>query len=506
MLRQRVFQQFELMNPILTECIPEQFSFGKVKGRNIIANFKGGTLTSDGGLVLVAELDKKRQITARFADCFNDYRRQGYVEHSVTDLVAQRVYGLIQGYEDLNDHEKLRYDPVFAASLGKLSSNESEGVVLAGKSTLNRLEYCPETVIDQAGSRYHRISHDPKGIERLLVELFLESYRKPPQSIVLDLDVTDDSVHGSQEQAFFNTYYGGVCYAPLYIFCGHHLVAAKLRPSNVDPANGALEELQRVIGLIRNRWEHTHILIRGDSAYSRDEIMSWCEDQQRVDYVFGMATNSQLRMRASDVIVKAKADYEQRLTPVTSLMEELFSPDEDLTVAGELVRVALWYRSLTYKTKNSWSRARRVVTKVAYDSQGLKMRFVVTSLAAAKFPPGKLYTRKYCPRGEMENRIKEQQLELFSDRTSTHSFEGNQLRIWFSAMAYVLMQAFRQQCLVNTSLESAQVGTIRLLLLKLGARVLISVRRVLISISSSCPLQDIFTIAYQRIQSLPASG
>lgn len=406
----------------------------------------------------------------------------------------------------MNDHEKLRYDPVFTLALGKSTSKKSETVVLAGKSTLNRLEYCPETVINQAEARYHRISHEPKGIERLLVELFLESYHKPPQWIVLDLDVTDDQVHGNQEQAFFNTYYGGVCYAPLYIFCGHHLLAAKLRPSNVDPADGALEELQRVIGLIRQRWEDTHILLRGDSAYSRDEIISWCEDQEGVDYVFGMASNSQLKMRASDVIAKAKAEYEQRLTPITSLMQELFSPNEDLTVAKELVRESLWYRSLTYKTKKSWSRARRVVTKVVYDSQGLKMRFVVTSLVATKFPPGKLYTRKYCPRGEMENRIKEQQLELFSDRTSTHSFEGNQLRLWFSAIAYIIMQAFRAECLAKTPLATATVGTIRILLLKLGARVLSSVRRVLISISSSCPYQDIFAIAYQRIQALPAPG
>jgi hypothetical protein len=494
------------MIPISTECIPEQFSFGRVKGRNVIANFKGGTLTSDGGLLLVAELDKKRQITARFADCFSDYRRQGYIQHSVTDLVAQRIYGLIQGYEDLNDHEKLRYDPAFALALGKFSSNEANERALAGKSTLNRLEYCPETVIDQAESRYHRISHDPKEVERLLVELFLESYRQPPRRIVLDLDVTDDQVHGNQEQAFFNTYYGGVCYAPLYIFCGHHLLAAKLRPSNVDPADGALQELQRVIGLIREQWSHTHILVRGDSAYSREEIMSWCEAQTGIDYVFGLATNNQLRMRAFDVIKKASADYEQRLTPATSFLEQLFSPVEDLTVVKELIPGSMWYRSLCYKTQNSWSCSRRVVTKVTYDSQGLKMRFVVTSLRASKIPPAKLYTEKYCPRGEMENRIKEQQLELFSDRTSTHSFEGNQLRLWFSAVAYILMQAFRASCLARTPLATATVGTIRILLLKLGARVLSSVRRVLISISSSCPYQDIFAIAYQRIQALPASG
>jgi len=494
------------MTPALTECIPEQFKFGKVKGRNVIANFQGGTLTSDAGLVLIAELDKKRQITSRFAQCFIDHRHPGYVNHSVEDLAAQRIYGLIQGYEDVNDHEHVRYDPVFALAMRKLSSNKSKSFLLAGKSRLNRLEYCPETVIDQATSRYHRLEHKPKAIETLLVELFLESYRQPPRSIVLDLDVTDDQVHGNQEQAFFNTYYGGICYAPLYIFCGHELLAAKLRPSNVDPAFGALEELQRVVGLIREQWTQTQILIRGDSAYSRDEIMSWCEAQTGVDYVFGLATNNQLRMRADDVIKKAIADYKQRLSPATSFLEQLFQPEEDLTVVQEIVPGSVWYRSLCYKTQVSWSRSRRVVTKVAYESQGLKMRFVVTSLPAAKIPPGKLYTHKYCPRGEMENRIKEQQLELFSDRTSTHTFEGNQLRLWFSAIAYVLMQAFRTSCLARTPLATATVGTIRILLLKLGARVLSSVRRVVISISSICPYQDIFAIAYQRIQALPASG
>lgn len=494
------------MTPTSTQCIPELFTFGRVESRQVIVNFKGGTVTSDAGLTLIAALDQKRQITSRFSACFQDYRDPKRVEHSLETLIAQRVYGLVQGYEDLNDHELLRHDPMFALALGKLSASKTVGAPMAGKSTLNRIEHCPETVTNRKESRYHRIGHNPKAMEELFVELFLESYSKPPRQVVLDLDVTDDQVHGNQEQAFFNTYYGGVCYAPLYIFCGHHLLAAKLRPSNVDPADGAEDELQRVIGLIRQRWKQTHILVRGDSAYSRDEIMSWCESQQGVDYVFGLATNSQLRMRASDVIAKAKADYEKRLTPVTSLMEELFSPDEDLTVAEEFVPEALWYRSLSYKTQNSWSHARRVVTKVACDSQGLKMRFVVTSLPAAKFPPGKLYTNKYCPRGEMENRIKEQQLELFSDRTSTHTFEGNQLRLWFSAVAYVLMQAFRQQCLARTPLATAQIGTIRTLLLKLGARVLISVRRFLISISSSCPYQDIFAIAYQRIQALPAPG
>ena len=382
------------MTPSLTECIPNQFNFGRVKGRKVIANFQGGRLTSDGGLVLIAELDKKRQITSRFAACFTDHRQPNRTDHSLHSLVAQRVYGLIQGYEDINDHEKLRYDPVFQLVLGKICQGEA----LAGKSTLNRLEYCPETVIDQATSRYHRIEHEPQAIERLLVELFLESKRKQPRWMVVDLDVTDDQVHGDQEKAFFNTYYGGVCYAPLYLFCGPHLLAAKLRPSNVDPASGGLEELQRVIGLIRSRWSQTQILVRGDSAYARDDIMSWCENQPRVDYVFGLATNERVRRGVAEIISKASAEYDQRLIPVVSFLEKQFHPDEDISEeAQQLVEGSLHYRSLYYKTHDSWSRFRRVVSKVTYDDQGLKLRFVVTSLPASKVPPGKLYTEKYCP-------------------------------------------------------------------------------------------------------------
>jgi hypothetical protein len=322
-------------------------------------------------------------------------------------------------------------------ALGKVFGVGAAEVSLAGKSTLNRIEHCPETVTNRQESRYHRIEHNPKAIEQLLVEFFLESYRKPPRQIVLDLDVTDDQVHGQQEMAFFNTYYGGVCYAPLYLFCGKHLVAAKLRPSNVDPAEGAIDELQRVIGQIRARWPNTRILVRGDSAYAREEIMSWCESQPEVDYVFGLANNARLMLMSQEVQHKAEADYKQRLTPVISFLEQLFKLDEDLPCAEPLLPEAIWYRSLCYKTLDSWSQFRRVVSKVAYDTKGFNIRFVVTSLPANKVPPGQLYTKKYCPRGEMENRFKEQQLELFSDRTSTHTNECNQLRIWFSAVAYV---------------------------------------------------------------------
>jgi len=338
------------------------------------------------------------------------------------------------------------------------------------------------------------------------VDIFLESYKKPPKQIILDMDVTDDQVHGNQEGAFFNTYYKGVCYAPLYIFCEHHLLVAKLRSSNVEPAGGALEELQRIIGIIREKWSDTQILVRGDSAYSREDIMKFCESQAGVDYVLAMATNSQLKLRATDVIEKAKADYEQRLQPVTELMETLFSPDEELGELAKLVPESTWYRSLCYQTQKSWSRSRRVVTKVCHGSEGVKIRHVVTSLPASKIPPSKLYTEKYCPRGEMENRIKEQQLDLFADRTSTQTFESNQLRLWLSSMAYVLMQAFRQNCLAKTSFAKATVGTIRLNFLKLGARITVSVRRILIAIASSCPYQDILAIAYSRIQAIAGTG
>ncbi len=292
----------------------------------------------------------------------------------------------------------------------------------------------------------------------------------------------------------------------MYIFCEHHLLVAKLRSSNVEPAGGALEELQRIIGIIREKWSDTQILVRGDSAYSREDIMKFCESQAGVDYVLAMATNSQLKLRATDVIEKAKADYEQRLQPVTELMETLFSPDEELGELAKLVPESTWYRSLCYQTQKSWSRSRRVVTKVCPGSEGVKIRHVVTSLPASKIPPSKLYTEKYCPRGEMENRIKEQQLELFADRTSTQTFESNQLRLWLSSMAYVLMQAFRQNCLAKTSFAKATVGTIRLNFLKLGARITVSVRRILIAIASSCPYQDILAIAYSRIQAIAGTG
>ncbi|WP_089094155.1 IS1380 family transposase [Nodularia sp. NIES-3585] len=495
------------MTPFITDCIPKQFTFEQEKLPPVVVNFHGGLVTSDAGLSLIADIDRKLQITSRLAQCFQDYREQNRSLHSVESLVAQRIYGLIMGYEDLNDHEELRHDPMFALALRKRIGQKNQPVILAGKSTLNRLEHCPENVEQGGESRYHRIGHSEAAIESLFVDIFLESYSSPPREIILDLDVTDDLVHGNQEQVFFNTYYGGYCYAPLYIFCGKHLLAAKLRPSNVDPASGALTELQRVIKQIRRQWSNVEILVRGDSAYSRNDIMDWCEAQTQVNYVFGLPQNSRLIKMAMATQNKAKQEFEEKLSTVVSFLETLFVPDIELqTSASHLIDSSIWYRTLDYQTRESWSRSRRVVAKLEYGAKGSNIRFVVTSIPANKIAPGKLYTQKYCPRGEMENRFKEQQLELFSDRTSTHTFAGNQLRLWFSSIGYVLMNALRSQCLVKTELQNAQVGTIRTKLLKLGALITVSTRRVLIAINSSFPYKHIYAAAYRRLQLLPNSG
>ena len=492
------------MTPNKVDCIPEQFKFEQIKSCPVIVNFQGETVTSDAGLSLIAELDRKREITLRLAACFKDYRKPNRIEHSVSSLIAQRIYGLVMGYEDINDHETLRHDKMFALAVGKTITSAQEPITLAGKSTLNRIEHCPENVYSRADSRYHRIEHDAEAIEKLLVEIFLESYSKPPRQIVVDLDVTDDLVHGNQEEAFFNPYYKGYCYAPLYIFCGQHLLAAKLRASNLDPAEGGLSELQRVIKLIRERWKTVKILVRGDSAYSREDIMAWCESQVGIDYVFGLAQNSRLLQLSQSTQYRASQEYSQKLQTVVSFFETLLTPSEELEKqAATLVENSVWYCSLDYQTTDSWSRSRRVVSKIEYSCEEVKTRFVVTSLPTKNVPPGRLYTEKYCPRGNMENCFKEQKLELKSDRTSTHTFAGNQLRLWFSSIAYTLMNALREQCLAKTELKNAQVGTIRTKLLKLGAIITFNSRRVLIAITSTCPYKDIFAMAYNYLSRLP---
>lgn len=495
------------MTPNKNNSILEKFVFGQVESRPVVVNFKGEPVTSDAGLLLIAELDRKKEITSRLAECFKDYREPNKVLYPVHNLIAQRIYGLIMGYEDINDHETLRHDPIFALAVGNVINSEQELTTLAGKSTLNRLEHCPEDVDSREKSRYHRIEYDAKAIETLLVELFLESYQKPPRQIIIDLDVTDDLVHGHQEETFFNSYYRGYCYAPLYIFCGKHLLAAKLRASNLDPAAWGLEELQRVIKIIRLRWKDVKIIIRGDSAYSREEIMAWCESETDIDYVFGVPENPRLIQLSQSIKYRASQEYSRKIQPLIEFFENLFPGTPDLKKdATAFIDNSVWYCSLDYQTLDSWSRSRRVVAKVDYSDEEVKTRFVVTSLPIKKIPPGKLYTQKYCPRGNMENCLKEQKLDLQSDRTSTHTFAGNQLRLWLAAIAYILMNAMREKCLVNTEFKNATIGTIRTKLLKLGAVITISRQQILIAISSACPYKEILATIYELVSRLPCPG
>lgn len=495
------------MTPTKTECSAQTYSFGQLERRQVVADFSGGQITSDGGLILVAEIDRRYRVSERVAACFADQREQGRVQHELADLVAQRLYGLVQGYEDLNDHEQLRHDPMFGIAVGKLESEHVRCAPLAGKSTLNRLEQAMHVETDLSEQRYVKFCVNPHRMESLLVEMFLEQEASEPKQIILDLDVSNDLVHGNQEQSFFNGYYDQVCYAPLFIFCGRHLLAAKLRPSNVDPADGALAELQRIIPQIRAQWKKVVIVVRGDSAYGRDDIMSWCESQEQVEYVLAHASNERLQQRTWGLEQRAKAAYEQQRQEIANRLEGLVAPPAQLkSELDALVPPQVWYQSLVYRTLDSWSTQRRVVCKLTYDGNGVRRHFVVTSCSTQHLSPSQLHADYYCPRGEMENRIKEHQLDLFSDRTSTHEFESNQLRLWFSSFAYVLMQALRQQALVGTQFADAQLGTIRLKLLKVGAQIRLSVRRVVIAFSSAWASQSLFHRVYQRLQQLPQPG
>ena len=496
------------MTSIQTECTSTSYDFGRVSRRKLVADFSGGDLTSDGGLLLIREIDNLYRISERLAECFTDHRDANRVQHELKTLIAQRLYGLVQGYEDINDHDDLRHDRLFGAVLGQLESEHPRCAPLAGKSTLNRLEQAMHISSDLTGSRYIKMSVNPAAVEALLVELFIEQMEREPKRIILDMDVTDDPTHGNQEGTAFNGYYQHECYTPLLIFCGRHLLSSKLRPANVDPADGALSELQRIIAQIRGHWPQVTIVVRGDSAYSRDDIMSWCESQSRVEFVTAHSSNARLRQLTWSLEQRAQAAYEAQRQTVATSLEPLLgqSSAEFAAELDRLVPPQVWYQSLSYRTVESWSRERRVVCKLTYDGNGPRRHFVVTSFSAEQVHPASLHRDYYCPRGEMENRIKEHQLDLFSDRTSTHEFESNQLRLWFSSLAYVLMQTLRLKALAHTELADAQCGTIRRKLLKLGAQVRISVRRILVAFSSATPIQATFQAAYQHLQRRPQPG
>jgi hypothetical protein len=432
--------------------------------------FDGGAVTSDAGALLLGAADKAIGLVGRFAACFKDGRSPGRVEHEIATMVGQRVFGIALGYEDLVDHDQLRHDPAMAILAGKLEARRSDCAPLAGKSTLNRLEHAPAA----GPTRYHKIGHDAAAIERLFVDLFLDAHRKPPAQITLDLDATDDPIHGRQEGRFFHGYYDCYCYLPLYVFCGRHLLAAKLRRSNIDASAGAALEIARIVRQIRSRWPRVKILLRADSGFARDGLMSWCE-ANRVDFVFGLARNARLE---------------------AELAGELAAVETTALATGRPTRR---FKAFWWATHDSWSRRRLVVAKAEWTHGGRNPRFIVTSLGSAACDARRLYEDVYCARGEMENRIKECQLDLFADRTSAATMRANQLRLWFASLAYVLLCALRRIGLKHTQFADATCGTIRLRLLKIGALVRISCRRVKFAMASAFPCQAEYALAHLRL-------
>lgn len=451
----------------MTECNQTAFLFEAHFARHVVADFDGSRMTTDGGALLLRAVDRKIGLLKRVVACFTDARDPQRIAHELPEMLAQRIYALALGYEDLNDQEELRHDPLLALLAGKRDLEEP----LAGKSTLNRLELIPSG--EPHGQRYHKISYSSEALDALLVEIFLEAHEQAPHRIVLDLDVTDTPLHGEQEARFFHGYYGHYCYLPLYIFCGEHLLCARLRPSNQDASAGSVEEVERLVRQMRRRWPHVRIVLRADSGFCREELMAWCE-KHGVDYVFGFARNARLRRKIARQLREAKQEW-QRTAKAARVFTEFF-----------------------YRTRKSWSRARRVIAKAEYLEKGENPRFVVTSLDAASWPPQELYERLYCARGEMENRIKEQ-LSLFSDRLSTETLRANQLRLYFSSLAYVLVHALRRLALAGTEWATAQVETIRLRLLKIAAEVRLSARRIWVRYSSAYPWKAIFAAAYTAL-------
>ena len=452
----------------MTECSETLFPFEAHFSRQVVAQFEGSRLTTEGGSLLLRQADRKIGLLRRVAGCFTDYRQPDRIEHPVEEMLAQRIYGLALGYEDLNDHEQLRQDPL----LGVLAGKRDLGEPLAGKSTLNRLELTPAG--SPAAERYNKISYSAEAIDELLVTLFLESHRKAPSSIVLDLDATDTPLHGKQEARFFHGYYNHYCYLPLYIFCGDQLVCARLRPSNIDASAGSLEEVQRIVGQIRKAWPKTEIILRADSGFCREELMAWCETHS-VDYVLGFARNKRLRRMIGRAMQEAKQEHRR---------------------TGKPARV---FCEFAYRTKKSWRRSRRVVAKAEQIAGKENPRYLVTSLNKEVWPAQKLYEQLYCARGEMENRIKEQ-LSLFSDRMSTESLRSNQLRLYFSSLAYVLIEALRRVGLAGTEWAEYQAETIRLRLLKIAGQVRITARKIWIRYSKAYPWKNVFVSAWAALR------
>jgi hypothetical protein len=441
-----------------------------------VAAFDGGEITSDAGVLLLAKTEKAVRLIERAAAAFKDGRNQDLIEHSVPTLVGQRVLGQALGYQDINDHDRLRHDPLLASVMGKLTARDKRCAALAGKSTLNRLEHSPQEGEGRAPGRYHKISHDGAAIDRLFLDVFKEAHAAPPKIVVLDPDATDVALHGHQEGRFYHGFYDSYCYLPLYIFCGRHLLAARLRPASVDAASGIVEEIARITAYIREHWPETTILVRADSGFCRDALMTWCESND-VHFVLGCAKNDRL---------------------IAQIEPELAEAEKEAKTTGHAARR---FKEFEWSTVDSWSQSRRVVAKAEWTEGEANPRFIVTSLHTDVIDARQLYEDVYCKRGEMENRIKETQSDLFGDRMPATTMRANQLRMWFSAIAYVLMCALRRIALAGTEMERATCATIRLRLLKIGAQVTVSVRRVKVALATCCPYQELFTTAYARLSS-----
>ena len=460
----------------MTQCTGQSLEFQGLGRRKVTARFDAPAITSDAGGLLLREIDAKYQFIHQFAECFVDHRSPLFTIHGLEELLAQRIFGIALGYEDLNDHEQLRHDPLMAVLAGKREPSPVDGYALAGKSTLNRLELTPVGASKE--SRYKKIVARHSAIEAFFVNAFLQVHRRPPKRIVLDIDATDDPLHGHQLGRFFHGYYKSYCYLPLYIFCGSHLLCAKLRPSDIDAAAGCVKQLDRIIRHIRKAWPQVCIVVRGDSGFCREELMRWCESND-VGYVLGLAKNERLTRMIAEPLQQAQQLFE---------------------TTGTAARV---YTEFRYRTHKSWSRERRVIAKAEHLAKGSNPRFVVTNLPEDQYDATQVYEKEYCARGDMENRIKEQQLYLFADRTSASTMRANQLRLWLSSVAYVIVNTLREVGLQGTEFEKAQCHTIRLKLFKIGGAVRITVRRVWISLSASYPYAQTFIRIFEQLQALP---
>jgi hypothetical protein len=440
----------------VTECNRQLLLFSSLGRQQVQADFAGGTLTSDAGGLLLREVNRRCGLIDELAACLTDPRDPARITHELRSLLAQRVYGLALGYEDLNDHTTLRTDPLFAVLADQ---RPDPAQPLASAPTLCRLE-----------NRVTRASL--ARLSAVLVEQFIRSFDQPLEELILDFDATDDPVHGTQEGRFFHGYYDHYCFLPLYVFCGSQLLVAYLRPSNIDASLHTRPILKLLVRRLRQAWPGVRIIVRGDSGFCRWKLMRWCE-RNGVFYVLGLARNSVLEGRAAPFMAAAQTQFEATKTKVRNFHE------------------------MNYAAK-TWDCPRRVIVKAEHLPEGPNVRFVVTNLPTPT--PVQVYDELYVARGDMENRIKEQQLALFADRTSCHAFLANQFRVLLSAAAYLLVETLRRTALADTELQAAQAGTIRLKLFKVAARVVTSVRRVIFHLSSAYPLAALLTRLLARLR------